>query len=242
MGIIVIIISIIFIGIGILVKSNPNLISGYSTMSEEEKQNVDILGLSTLLRNGFILIALVNILVYFTFYFLKLKFYADSSLIFTLFGGIIIIVIQSNKYDKNKKSKQKNKFVVILLSALTIGASVLFYYGTASSEVIFSDNSFEITKMYGVERNYSDIKNIVLLDTMPEIIIKTNGFNLGNITKGEFKLQKYGYCSLFLETQSAPIIMLEFNDKKHIFINYSSAEKTSEVYDKFNNALIKDNE
>jgi len=241
MGIIVIIISIVFIGIGFLVKSSPNLISGYSTMSAEEKQNVDIIGLSTVLRNGFILIALANLVVYFTLYFLNFQFIADSSLIFTIFGGIIILILKSNKYDTNKNSRRKNNFVVIFLSITAIGISALFYYGTATSEIIFKDNEFEITKMYGIERNYSDIYNIELLDTMPDIIMKTNGFNLGDITKGEFNLRKYGYCSLFLETQTVPVIMLELKDGKHIFINYSSAEKTRTVYDKFS-SRIKHNE
>ena len=241
MGIIVIIISIIFIGIGFLVKSSPNLISGYSTMSAEEKQNVDIEKLSTLLRNGFIAIALANVLVYYIFVFLDMQLWADSSLIFTIFGGIIILILKSNKYDKNKKSKRKNIFVSIFLLIITIGGLFLFSYGTATSEVVFKENKFEITNMYGVIKQYSDINNIELLDTMPDIIIKTNGFNLGYIIKGEFKLQKYAYSTLFLERQTPPVIMLELKDGKHIFINYSSVEKTREVYDKFY-SRIKHNE
>jgi len=35
------------IGIGFLVKFNPDLIAGYNTLSESDKQNIDIEGLST---------------------------------------------------------------------------------------------------------------------------------------------------------------------------------------------------
>ena len=37
------------IGMGILVKSYPNLISGYNTLPPEKKKKVDIKGISTFL-------------------------------------------------------------------------------------------------------------------------------------------------------------------------------------------------
>ena len=58
MDILNIIVGLFMIGIGFLVKSSPSLIAGYNTMSEEKKKNVDIVGLSTYMRNSFIIIGL----------------------------------------------------------------------------------------------------------------------------------------------------------------------------------------
>lgn len=53
------------IGIGFLVKLSPNMLAGYNRMSEEKKKNVDIDGLSTYMRNGFVAIGLAIIIGYY---------------------------------------------------------------------------------------------------------------------------------------------------------------------------------
>lgn len=48
-------VGVFLIGLGFLVKAFPNLISGYSIMSQEEKDKIDIKGFSTALRNFLII-------------------------------------------------------------------------------------------------------------------------------------------------------------------------------------------
>ena len=67
MGIIHIITGIFMIGVGFLIKSFPNLIAGYNTMSEDKKKHVDIEGLSTFMRNSFINIGFSIITGYYFF-------------------------------------------------------------------------------------------------------------------------------------------------------------------------------
>lgn len=64
---------VILIAIGFLVKAFPNLISGYSIMSQGEKDKIDIKGLSVALRNLLVILGVIvggicNILVYFGLY------------------------------------------------------------------------------------------------------------------------------------------------------------------------------
>ena len=61
------IVGLLMIGIGFLIKSFPNLIAGYNTMSKDKKKNVDIEGLSTFMRNGLIAIGLTIIIGYYLF-------------------------------------------------------------------------------------------------------------------------------------------------------------------------------
>ena len=58
MDILNIIVGLFMIGIGFLVKSTPSLIAGYNTMPDDKKKNVDIVGLSTFMRNSLIIIGL----------------------------------------------------------------------------------------------------------------------------------------------------------------------------------------
>jgi hypothetical protein len=53
---------IILIISGVLVKINPNLIAGYNTLSESDKQKIDIKRLSTFIHNGLILFGAVSII------------------------------------------------------------------------------------------------------------------------------------------------------------------------------------
>lgn len=48
-------VGLFFIILGVLIYFFPNLIAGYNTMSKEAKKEVDIKGLSKLMRNSFII-------------------------------------------------------------------------------------------------------------------------------------------------------------------------------------------
>jgi len=48
------------------------------------------------------------------------------------------------------------------------------------------------TGMYGKEMKASEIKEVELTDTIPHILIRTNGFSLGPVHKGNFRLRNSG--------------------------------------------------
>jgi len=101
------------IGIGFLVKSSPDLISGYSTMSKEKKKNVDIVGLSTFMKKGFIIMGITMIILSLFIKVLHLKeIFSVWVIIFIPLVGTIFLAIKAQKFDGNKKAKnleQKNK-------------------------------------------------------------------------------------------------------------------------------------
>jgi uncharacterized membrane protein HdeD (DUF308 family) len=92
---------IILIISGVLVKINPNLIAGYNTLSESDKQKIDIKRLSTFIHNGLILIGAVSIISSITMYFLNVK---ESYRLMIIVGlivlGVLYITINSTKMKK----------------------------------------------------------------------------------------------------------------------------------------------
>jgi hypothetical protein len=94
--------------------------------------------------------------------------------------------------------------------------------------LIVSDDSFEITGMYGDEWRKEDIKSVKLLDEMPEVTWKINGFGLSTMAKGVFKVKDYGKSLLFIEKEP-PYIYVNVGEE-HIFINGSSPEETRSWY------------
>ncbi|MFT5216354.1 MAG: uncharacterized membrane protein HdeD (DUF308 family) [Glaciecola sp.] len=92
---------IILIISGVLVKINPNLIAGYNTLSESDKQKIDIKRLSTFIHNGLILIGAVSIISSITMCFLNVK---ESYRLMIIVGlivlGVLYIAINSTKMKK----------------------------------------------------------------------------------------------------------------------------------------------
>lgn len=90
---------IILIVCGLLVKIYPNLIAGYNSLSEEEKQSVDIDGLSSLMQKGLIIIGCTIIIYEVIAYFSNIK---DAYSLIAISGitviGIVIMVIKAQKY------------------------------------------------------------------------------------------------------------------------------------------------
>ncbi len=94
----------LFYGLGIiasgfLLKIFPILIAGYNTMTKEQKQNVDIKGFSSFLRNVLIVMGLGVII----FCFLLSWNWAFGIIIL---GGIIYLLIGGQKY--NLRNRKKN--------------------------------------------------------------------------------------------------------------------------------------
>ena len=96
--------SLIFIVSGFLVKKYPNLIAGYNSMSEEEKQKVNINALSTFLKRLLIGLGLFTVAIF----CLSILIDVDKEMVLTintiimLFGVIIgLIYVNTNKKFKN---------------------------------------------------------------------------------------------------------------------------------------------
>jgi hypothetical protein len=105
----------------------------------------------------------------------------------------------------------------------------LSYFGYQDFEVKAGQTSFEITGMYGDEWTYSEIESVELLDEMPELTWKQNGFGLSTMAKGQFKVKDYGSSLLFIHKGSAPYLYIETESEK-IFINSKNPEHTKRWY------------
>ena len=88
--------------LGLLVKKFPNMIAGYNTMTKEQQRNVNINGLSSHIRNCFIVIGFVIIIVS----LLSILFNFNKVAIFVIPVSLIVmlpyLLIKAQKFDRNK--------------------------------------------------------------------------------------------------------------------------------------------
>lgn len=100
-------IAFLFIVLGILVKHGKMyfLLAGYNTMSVEEKENYDIVGLATFFRNVMFVMAIIILMGTGLSYWLQKPTYETYFMIGSLVIGVPYLLIQSN----SKKYKVKRK-------------------------------------------------------------------------------------------------------------------------------------
>jgi len=224
------IVGLFMIGIGFLVKSTPDLIAGYNTMPKDKKKNVNIEGLSTFMRNGLITIGLSIIIGYYIFKWIGFTMIANSMIPIVTLVGVIILVINAQRFDHNKNKKTKlTYFVLGLVILFVIG---IITYGFIPSKTIFNNDTIRFSGMYGFEINITEIKNVELTDKIPTINMRTNGFSFGTIKKGYFNLDKFGKSRLLVQSDIPLFLIISNSNGKKTIINYKDIKETEQIYEK----------
>lgn len=204
------------------------LISGFSTRPKEEQEELIANGFPQ--RTGKLMIATAVGMVllmplYWTSFAYTFEVQFGFMLVF-LMGGLIYL----SKYEVPKKRK-RSYIISTSLFVVVIGAlGVLEYIAYQDYELIARGQSFEITGVYGDEWPYQEVTKVELLDEMPEVTFKQDGFGMSTIAKGRFKVKDYGSSLLFIRKETSPILYIEMGKKK-IFINAKTPEQTTEWFE-----------
>ncbi len=224
----VLITAFILIGLGVLVKRFPILIAGYNTMSKEEKENVDVKGLSTFMCYSLVGMGTVPLLTYYACLGVGHADWASYCILLPILY-IPYLIIKANKFDHNPPRKS-TKYVVAI-SVLTIAVIAAFIaYGMNPATIKIKEDKLIFTGMYGTSRTLEEITGICLIDSLPDIGLRLNGLSIGGISKGWFKLKDGGNCLLLLSSHSKPYIMFKENTGKEIFFNSKNSEITEALY------------
>ncbi len=230
MDILNIIVGLFMIGIGFLVKSSPSLIAGYNTMSDDKKKNVDIIGLSTYMRNSLIIIGLSIIAGYYLFKWIGFTVIADSMILIATLIGVLIMVINAQRFDKNKDKTKRAKLTYIILGLVAVFVIGLLTYGYLPTKVNVSDNMIKFSGMYGFETSISDIDKVELSDKIPHIKTRTNGFSSGLVKKGFFNLDNFGKTRLLISSNKSPYLIITKNNSDKIIVNFKDKTETKKLF------------
>jgi hypothetical protein len=134
----------------------------------------------------------------------------------------------SDKFQKKfMKNKSVNTIIIVFLITLFAGCGVM-----TTTEISVIHNEIIISGRYGERINVEDVDRIKLQEQMPRILLRTNGTAFGEIRRGYFRLENIGRAKLFLESRSAPFILIEKNNGEKIFLNRSNREQTENYYQK----------
>lgn len=220
-------VSLFFIAIGFIVteRNAKYILSGYNTMSKAEQDNVNIKSGIRYFKKfhiflGISLFVIGTILNYFK---------SDWAGIFIVVYPIlayIYLTITSAKYNQN--NSKSTKFSILVLIGILIFIVFLLFDSYRKDTLTFDVNKIEISGEYGETIDVNQIKNIELVDKIPEISYKMNGSSLGTMSKGHFKTKNGEKVKLILNnSDNVPyIFILKKNGEK---IYYSSKNDSDSI-------------
>ncbi|MFE7061585.1 DUF3784 domain-containing protein [Sutcliffiella sp. NPDC057660] len=223
-------VAIIFLGLGwlILFKKAYGLISNFHSRPEAEKK--------LLIQNGYpqnagkmLMVTGLGMLILLPLLFTDFAYALEVQIVFMLLmllGGFIYL----SKYEVAAKRK-KSYIISTSIFIVTIGfVSVLTFIGYQDFQLVQKDDTFEVTGVYGGEWRYEDVKNVELLQEMPKVEVRKNGFGMPTMSKGHFIVRGYGSSLLFIYKGNAPYLYVEVGDEQ-IFINAESESQTKEWFE-----------
>jgi len=231
------IVGLIMIGLGFLVKFFPNLISGYNTMTNAQKENVDIERLSTYMRNGFIAMGLVIILGYYTFTWMGFTLITNYLIPAVILVGVIYMVMGAQRFDHNKDKDLRSKLKNVLVGFILVFAFGGIGYGLIPAKAHFTDNSVEFSGMYGTEIYFAEIEGVQLIGKRPAIRGRTNGLSLGSVKKGFFNVDGFGNSRLLIHSNQGPYLIISKTDDKKTIMNFKDGADTERTFQRIN-ALV----
>jgi hypothetical protein len=237
---------------GILISGRGGfLIAGYNTMNKQEQAKYDEKALCRIVGWFLILISFFLMFIPVGIYFeiLWLPFCGTILIIATLVGFIIYAntgksfrrtdITEFSTDENSVKISKKNGYIftTIFFTVVLIFIIGIFIYGTQEPVINVFENSIQIKAMYGLNIDFSEITDIILLsDNMKSIGAgkRVNGYGgFGETLKGYFSSDEFGEIILFVKSNSSPTIKIEcVTGKQDIFISFHNGSQTKELYDK----------
>ena len=205
-------------GLGFLLneKSAPSMISGYKKMSDEEKREFKLPGFVKFFRQfHFIVGGLIMVLSPLLFFIWGEDAIGILITVFPLLAYIFFIV-KIKSYTPSSQQLALN-FALGLMVVVSMGAAVMFYWSIQPNTILVNEHSLEITGIYGKTIDYGDIEQVLLVETIPAISLKTNGFATSKIRKGWFKTRDGEKVKLFLTDAKPPYLFIQLKDGAKIF-------------------------
>ena len=94
------------------------------------------------------------------------------------------------------------------------------------------DNSVKINApLYGIEFNVEDIEKVEIVDKL-KVKLRINGIGMDEYSVGNFNVEGYGKCKLYIYNDVKPYILIKSNDEI-IFINGENEEEKLRYYNEF---------
>ncbi|RKQ33448.1 DUF3784 domain-containing protein [Oceanobacillus halophilus] len=166
---------------------------------------------------------------------------AGISYAFEISVGIFLIVfvigyIYIQKYEL-KERRQSAYLSSAITAFITIGiVGYILGRGFIANDLIINEEQIEITGPYGIEFKIEEIQEIELIEDIPEINLRTNGYAFGERLIGNFDLEEYGGGKLYIHGENKPYLLIDLNET-YFIINSKDSTETERWYNEITKKL-----
>lgn len=217
--IITVFLSSVFILAGGLLKKYPQYMSGYDRENPPSKELLSEISIAFVLAGFTTLFGVIVSYVVF-----------DSD---ALVGAFLIVpMLVASIYVVCRLRQKLWRLVVVILLVFLVGCLSFGAYSIPEPEVEVEEGVISVSGLYGEDIPLEKIRAVCLLETMPKIETRLNGFSLVNIKKGHFRLRNEKNATLFLRANKQPFLRIDLIDNRTIFINFENPTKTITLYDR----------
>jgi len=223
------------------------LLVGYRSMTEEQKQDINLRGLS-------IYFAILSYFVALIFFVMAvLSFIGLKSLFSTFFIILIIVVVggvlDSQRYIKTltdehskpvKIAKYKYRQLIMLLCGVGVVIAIFIYLALKPISIEVMDETLEITGPYSNSIPITEIQQLSLasLDTLPKVESTISGSTSRGQLQGLFLLEDNKEALLYINEDVNQMISFIIYDE-HIYLNLTTEEETISLYHKLQSTIKK---
>jgi hypothetical protein len=118
---------------------------------------------------------------------------------------------------------------VIVILAL-FAPVIILLSGRRETKADAGNDSLILSGIYGITINYAEIISVDTLTDLPDIKRRTNGYSLGGVLKGNFRLADGEDVKLFVETSSHPFILIKTTNVKPVYISLREPRETRALF------------
>lgn len=142
--------------------------------------------------------------------------------------------------DRKKENRFITVFCLLVIFGTLAGTIILAIRGSVENKVVLKPQEMCIQGQYGVDVPKTDILNIEIVDELPPIKERSNGFAGNNLCKGEFVLEDDSKCKLFINKEIPIFVRIACKDDV-LYINFKDSLETQNLYQSICNWKFQDN-
>jgi hypothetical protein len=139
--------------------------------------------------------------------------------------------------EQGKRRARRRWLWVLVIPVVSVaGIGVVAYQEEKEPRFTLEPQSFRVDSfMYGQQMALADLEELELIEHLPPIRMRTNGYGGGRTLRGHFRLDELGDGQLFIEYGSPPYILARTSNDYVIF-NFYDPDETRAVYEKLRHA------
>jgi hypothetical protein len=123
------------------------------------------------------------------------------------------------------------KIVGAISAVMVAGILTAMYFEAQPPTVTATPQTFSVrSALYRDDIPMREVATVSLEQSLPRVLLRTNGFAMGSHLRGHFRLDQMGSGQLFVERNTPPFIVVRTR-RDFVIVNFEEPERTRELFE-----------